>query len=92
MKQKPNRCSAAQCRRSDLRLGQGLGSGNQTAGWKGANRLSDEIEEGTSLEWHRLLGTDELAEGRVTTVAVGRRTFAVSHHDCLLSTSDAAYE
>ena len=31
--------------------------------------------------WHRILGLDELPEGRVTTVTVGRRAFAVSHHD-----------
>ena len=33
------------------------------------------------VEWHRVLGVDELDEGRVTTVAVGRKTFAVSHYD-----------
>ena len=31
--------------------------------------------------WHRILAPDELPEGRVTTVSVGRRTFAVTHHD-----------
>ena len=31
-------------------------------------------------EWHRILDLDELDEGRVTTVAVGRRTYAVSHY------------
>jgi thiamine pyrophosphate-dependent acetolactate synthase large subunit-like protein/nitrite reductase/ring-hydroxylating ferredoxin subunit len=33
------------------------------------------------LTWHKILGSDELEEGRVTTVSVGRRSFAVSHHD-----------
>ncbi len=33
------------------------------------------------LSWHRVLGLDELAEGRVTTVTVGRRSLAVTHHD-----------
>ena len=45
-----------------------------------------------SVEWHRVLEPGELDEGRVTTVAVGRRTFAVSHYEgqfgcCLLYTS-----
>ncbi|MFZ4719397.1 MAG: thiamine pyrophosphate-dependent enzyme [Ilumatobacteraceae bacterium] len=31
--------------------------------------------------WHRILGPDELPEGRVTTVTVGRRSLAVTHHD-----------
>ncbi len=31
--------------------------------------------------WHRILGRDELPEGRVTTVAVGRRALAVTHHE-----------
>ncbi len=30
-------------------------------------------------EWHRVLAPDELPEGRVTTVTVGRRSLAVSH-------------
>jgi pyruvate oxidase len=30
--------------------------------------------------WHRVLGVDELPEGRVTTVTVGRRSLAVTHH------------
>ncbi len=32
------------------------------------------------FEWHRVLAPDELPEGRVTTVAVGRRSLAVSHY------------
>ncbi len=32
----------------------------------------------SDLEWHRILDPDELDEGRVTTVTVGRRSFAVS--------------
>ena len=31
--------------------------------------------------WHKILDHDELDEGRVTTVAVGRRSLAVSHWD-----------
>ncbi len=31
--------------------------------------------------WHKVLDRGELDEGRVTTVAVGRRTFAVSHYE-----------
>lgn len=30
--------------------------------------------------WHKILELDELPEGRVMTVSVGTRTFAVSHH------------
>ena len=33
----------------------------------------------TTLNWHRILDLDELPEGRVTTISVGRQTFAVSH-------------
>ena len=39
------------------------------------------MNNNSELEWHRLIGTDELDEGRVTTVAIGRRTFAVSKHE-----------
>ena len=35
---------------------------------------------GADTAWHKVLGPDELDEGRVTTVAVGKRTFAVSRH------------
>ncbi len=30
--------------------------------------------------WHRILGPDELPDGRVTTVTVGRRSLAVTHY------------
>ena len=42
----------------------------------------DENEDDTNseIEWHRVLNPGELEEGRVTTVAVGRRTFALSHY------------
>ncbi|MGI9644230.1 MAG: thiamine pyrophosphate-binding protein, partial [Ilumatobacteraceae bacterium] len=33
------------------------------------------------FEWHRVLAPDELPEGRVTTVTVGRRSLAVSHYE-----------
>lgn len=36
--------------------------------------------DGTAT-WHRILDLDELPEGRVTTVTVGRRSLAVAHHD-----------
>ena len=32
-------------------------------------------------EWHKVLDPDELPDGRVTTVSVGRRTLAVTHVD-----------
>ncbi|NNF54632.1 MAG: Rieske 2Fe-2S domain-containing protein [Acidimicrobiales bacterium] len=32
-------------------------------------------------QWHRVLGPDELADGRVTTVSVGTRSFAISHYE-----------
>ena len=38
-------------------------------------------ENETETEWHRLIATDELDEGRVTTVAIGTKTFAVSHYE-----------
>ncbi|MEQ8717346.1 MAG: thiamine pyrophosphate-binding protein [Acidimicrobiales bacterium] len=31
--------------------------------------------------WHHLVGVDEVPEGRVTTVTIGRRSLAVTHHD-----------
>ena len=34
-----------------------------------------------TMEWHKILEPGELDEGRVKTVAVGTRTFAVSHHE-----------
>ena len=42
---------------------------------------TEENNEQETIEWHRVLDPNELDEGRVTTVAVGRRTFAVSHYD-----------
>ena len=42
---------------------------------------TEENNEPEAIEWHRVLDPNELDEGRVTTVAVGRRTFAVSHYD-----------
>ena len=32
-------------------------------------------------DWHKVLELDELPEGRVTTVTIGRRSLAVAHHD-----------
>ena len=34
-----------------------------------------------SVTWHRVLGVDDLPDGRVTTVTVGKRSMAVSHHE-----------
>ncbi len=42
--------------------------------------MTDERSDET-LEWHKILEPGELDEGRVKTVAVGTRTFAVSHHE-----------
>ena len=39
------------------------------------------MTDAPDTEWHRLIGADELDEGRVTTVAIGRRTFAVSKYE-----------
>jgi pyruvate oxidase len=33
------------------------------------------------MTWHRVMDRADLAEGRVATVAVGRRTLALTHHD-----------
>ncbi len=33
------------------------------------------------MAWHKVLEPEQLPEGRVTTVSVGRRSLAVSHHD-----------
>ena len=38
-------------------------------------------EAAETNSWHRVLEPGELDEGRVKTVAVGTRTFALSHHD-----------
>ena len=38
------------------------------------------VPEG-EFEWHKVLGTDELPEGRVRTVTVGRRSLCVTHVD-----------
>ncbi len=38
-------------------------------------------EAGGDDRWHRILELDELDEGRVKTVAIGTRTFAVSRHE-----------
>ncbi len=37
------------------------------------------VAEGT-VEWHKVAGLEELAEGRVKTVVVGRRSLALTHH------------
>lgn len=34
-----------------------------------------------ALEWHRVLDADQLGEGRVTTVAAGHRSIALTHFD-----------
>ncbi len=35
----------------------------------------------STLTWHRVLSPDELPEGRVTTVAAGRHSFALTHYE-----------
>ncbi|MEX2653543.1 MAG: thiamine pyrophosphate-dependent enzyme [Acidimicrobiia bacterium] len=40
-----------------------------------------EHPEDEDWSWHRLITADELPEGRVTTVTVGRRALAVTHYD-----------
>ncbi|NNE97332.1 MAG: Rieske 2Fe-2S domain-containing protein [Acidimicrobiales bacterium] len=39
------------------------------------------MTETDDTQWHRLLGLDELDEGRVTTVTIGTQSFAVSHYN-----------
>lgn len=41
---------------------------------------NDDTTEPDTRVWHRVLGLDELPEGRVTTVTVGRRSLAITHH------------
>lgn len=41
-----------------------------------------------TLEWHRVLATDELPEGRVTTVSAGLKSIALVHHDGKFSALD----
>jgi len=38
-------------------------------------------EESEAMEWHRVALLDELPEGRATTVTIGRRTLALTHHE-----------
>jgi thiamine pyrophosphate-dependent acetolactate synthase large subunit-like protein/nitrite reductase/ring-hydroxylating ferredoxin subunit len=47
-------------------------------------------EPSSNLEWHRVLGTDELPEGRVRTVVVGGRSFALTHFEDTYSALDNA--
>ena len=44
-----------------------------------AERTPPQPDQGN--EWHRILDPDELEEGRVKTVSVGRESFAVSHYE-----------
>lgn len=39
------------------------------------------VPDDESWSWHRLIGADDLPEGRVTTVSVGRRALAVTRYD-----------
>jgi thiamine pyrophosphate-dependent acetolactate synthase large subunit-like protein/nitrite reductase/ring-hydroxylating ferredoxin subunit len=50
----------------------------------GVKAVGDDVTETSNddhTEWHHILDPGELDEGRVKTVAVGTRTFAVSHYD-----------
>ena len=38
-------------------------------------------DQSPDLAWHKVAETDELEEGRVMTVTVGRRSLALSHHE-----------
>jgi pyruvate oxidase len=40
------------------------------------------------MKWHRVLATDELPEGRVTTVAAGHKSVALVHYDGTFSALD----
>ena len=51
--------------------------GNTVPGWAPAARLMSSGEPA----WHRVLGLDELPEGRVTTVTAGHRSLAMTHHE-----------
>ena len=35
------------------------------------------------LTWHRVIGPDELPDGRVKTVSAGTHSFALTHYDAL---------
>jgi thiamine pyrophosphate-dependent acetolactate synthase large subunit-like protein/nitrite reductase/ring-hydroxylating ferredoxin subunit len=41
-----------------------------------------------AIEWHRVLSTDDLPEGRVTTVAAGHKSVALVHYDGQFSALD----
>jgi thiamine pyrophosphate-dependent acetolactate synthase large subunit-like protein/nitrite reductase/ring-hydroxylating ferredoxin subunit len=43
--------------------------------------MSEPTDQPTDHAWHKILEPDELDEGRVKTVAIGTRTFAVSHYE-----------
>jgi pyruvate oxidase len=43
--------------------------------------IPDDAKHDTDVEWHKILEPNELDEGRVTTVSIGTRDFAVTHHD-----------
>ncbi len=40
-----------------------------------------ENDSGSDHQWHKILEVDELAEGRVTTVHIGHRSYAVTNHE-----------
>ncbi len=43
---------------------------------------------GGAIEWHRVLATEDLPEGRVTTVAAGHKSVALVHYDGQFSALD----
>ena len=51
------------------------------AGTNGGVATATAAADGTDLEWHRVLATDELPEGRVTTVQAGLKSVALVHFD-----------
>ena len=44
--------------------------------------MSDQADSSNAdVRWHRVAGVEDVPEGRVTTVTVGHRTFALTHHN-----------
>ncbi|MGF1667831.1 MAG: thiamine pyrophosphate-binding protein, partial [Acidimicrobiia bacterium] len=49
---------------------------------------SPELPDGAGWSWHHLIDTDEIPEGRVTTVTVGHRSLAVSNSEGCIGALD----
>ena len=59
-------------------------TGTMTAAERNRRRDGD----GAELAWHRVLATEELPEGRVTTVSAGAKSVALVHYDGQFSALD----